>query len=191
MNRINQIKESIVAQKEQAAKELYEAALKANTFSIQSLSNDIKIIDKLLKQFDANDQTTDKNHVAPHKKAIQRNNNEKKPESPVAGRKRAASERKLEDKGGKRPVLPTDEMQPHRRDTIRRRALGKGVGLGRHRGQKEYQAGRRPGIHSRCAHRKAEERKVCDSRRNQPQDEQLRRPGDCAQHRKDGQGEIR
>ena len=84
MNRINQIKESIVAQKEQAAKELYEAALKANTSSIQSLSNDIKIIDKLLKQFDANDQTTDKNHVAPHKKAIQRNNNEKKPESPVA-----------------------------------------------------------------------------------------------------------
>ena len=46
MNRINQIKESIVAQKEQAAKELYEAALKANTSSIQSLSNDIKIIDK-------------------------------------------------------------------------------------------------------------------------------------------------
>ncbi len=49
MNRIEKIKEVVISEKEAAAKELYEAALNADTKSVSVIATDIKMLEKLLE----------------------------------------------------------------------------------------------------------------------------------------------
>lgn len=51
MNRIEKIKEVVLTEKENATKELYDAALNADTKSVAVIATDIKMLEKLLANF--------------------------------------------------------------------------------------------------------------------------------------------